>query len=58
MDVEDMGFNLEMSKKYLDSAYQAFNQLKADIDAERWSHQVSVAAISTGCLTILTIGGG
>ena len=58
MDVEDMGFNLEMSKKYLDSAYQAFNQLKADIDAERWSYQVSVAAISTGCLAILTIGGG
>lgn len=58
MDVEDMGYNLEMSKKYLDSAYQAFNQLKADIDAERWSHQCSVAAISTGCLTILTIGGG
>lgn len=57
MDVEDMGYNLEMSKKYLDSAYQAFNQLKADIDAERWSHQVSVAAISTGCLAILTIGG-
>ena len=52
-----MGYNLEMSKKYLDSAYQAFNQLKADIDAERWSHQVSVA-ISTGCLAILTIGGG
>ena len=47
-----------MSKKYLDSAYEAFNQLKADIDAEKWSHQVKFATITTGCLATLTIAGG
>ena len=58
MYIKDMECNLEMSKKYLDSAYEAFNQLKADIDAEKWSHQVKFATITTGCLATLTIAGG
>lgn len=58
MDVEDMECNLEMSKTYLDSASRAFDQLKSDLDAETWSHQVKVFAIATGCIATLMIGGG
>ena len=58
MDVEDMECNLKMSKTYLDSAYRAFDQLKSQMDAEKWSHKVKVAAITTGCLAALTIDGG
>ena len=58
MDVEDMECNLKMSKTYLDSAYRVFDQLKSQIDAEKWSHKVKVTAIATGCLATLTIAGG
>ena len=57
MDVEDMECNLKMSKTYLDSAYRAFDRLKSQMDAEKWSHKVKVAAIATRCLAS-TIGGG
>ena len=58
MDVEDMKCNVKMSKTYLDNAYRAFDQLKSQMDAEKWNHKVKVAAITTGCLAALTIGGG
>ena len=58
MDVEDMECDLKASKISLDSAYRAFGQLKSQIDAEKWSHKVKVAAITTGCFAALTIGGG
>lgn len=57
MDVEDLGCNLKMSKTYLDSAYRAFDQLKSQIDEEKWSHKVKVAAITTGFVAALTICG-
>ena len=58
MDVEDVESNLKTSKKYLESAWEAFNQVKADIDAEKWSHKVRVTAITTRCIAAITIGGG
>ena len=53
-----MECNLEMSKTYLDSASRAFDQLKSDLDAETWNHQVKVFAIATGGIATLMIGGG
>lgn len=58
MDVEDLGCNLKMSKKYLDSAYKAIDQLKSQIDEEKWSHKVKVVAITTGFVAAVTICGG
>ena len=58
MDVEDLGCNLKMSKTYLDSAYRAFDQLKSQIEEEKWSHKVKVAAITTGFVATVTICGG
>lgn len=57
MDVEDLGCNLKMSKTYLDSAYKAIDQLKSQIDEEKWSHKVKVAAITTGFVAAVTICG-
>lgn len=36
MEVEDMESDLKISKKYLDSAYSAFDQLKSQISEENW----------------------
>lgn len=52
------GEDLKMSKTYLDSAYKAIDQLKSQIDEEKWSHKVKVAAITTGFVAAVTICGG
>ena len=59
-DIEDLECNLEISKIYLDSSREAFNQLKSDIDAEaKWNKKVKNISFVAGCLAAsITIGGG
>lgn len=59
-DIEDLECNLEISKIYLDSSREAFNQLKSDIDAEaKWNEKVKNISFVAGCLAAsITIGGG
>ena len=58
MGIKDLESRLGMSKKYLNSTRVAFDKLKSLMDAEKWNHNVNVAASATGVAATLLIGGG